>query len=365
MEDLIQNYKCPSCSAPLSFNASNQTLHCDSCGTDFTLDTLKALSDADLEPMESKYDWEKYEPRSYEDDGEVKLSGYSCPSCGAEITGDDTLGSTICPYCGNSTIVKKQFEGSLRPDFVIPFKIDKKAAIKAFEDAYAKAPFLPDEFKNKNKIAEMAGVYVPFWNFDCDCNAQISYRAQRTTVWSDSSYNYTKTDHYKILRSGKVGFEHIPVDGSQKADNTYMEAIEPYNYNEAVDFNTAYLSGYLADKYDVSADESQPRANQRVTKSTETAFMSTVHGYNTVIPESSAVNFSNGKIRYSLLPVWMLNIKYMDKMYKYAINGQTGKVAGVYPIDKKKKWFYFGKMYALSLVICAVGSVVLHMIGII
>ncbi|MGN0177885.1 MAG: hypothetical protein ACI4DY_00370 [Monoglobaceae bacterium] len=355
--DTIQNYKCPCCGAPLVFDGKTQGLHCESCDNDFTLDTIEQMSDGERESgAASSYDWEHYEPRSYEDSGEIDLSNYSCPSCGAEITGDETLGATVCPYCGNSTIVKGQFEGTLRPDYIIPFKIDKKAAMTAFEGDFKNAPFLPDEFKNKKKIEEMAGVYVPFWMFDCDCNAALSYSAERITHWSDSRYDYTKTDHFKLFRSGSVGFANIPVDGSKKADDAYMEAVEPFDYSEAVDFNGAYLSGYLADKYDVSAEDSIDRANERVKNSTVSVFSETTGGYTAVIPESSSISFSNGKIRYSLLPVWMLNIKYMDKMYKFAVNGQTGKVVGEYPIDKGKKWKYFAKIVGIAYVAAAAAA---------
>ncbi|MGN1319221.1 MAG: hypothetical protein ACI4VF_09415 [Lachnospirales bacterium] len=358
--ETVKSYKCPSCGAPLEFNAENQNLHCESCGTDFALDTLKELYDAENSGMtSSKYDWESYSPRDFNDNETKNLSSYSCPSCGAEITGDDSLGSTVCPYCGNATIIKGQFEGSLKPDYIIPFKIDKKTAMSEFEKAYNNAPFLPDEFKNKKKIEEMAGVYVPFWMFDCDCNANIRYNAQRITTWSDSDYDYTRTDFYKLIRAGSIGFQNIPVDASKKADDAYMEAVEPFDYNDAVNFDTVYLSGYLADKYDVGADESITRANERVKQSTEDAFSKTAAGFGVVTPEASYVDFSNGKIRYSLLPVWMLNIKYKGENYKFAINGQTGKTVGKYPVDNKKKWTFFGIVYAIAFVICIILSIVL------
>ncbi len=349
----INSYKCPCCGAPLVF--SGEELHCDACDNSFPAEIIKQISDGETEATgESSYDWEHYEPRSYEDTSEINLAGYSCPSCGAQVTGDDTLGATVCPYCGQSTIVKGQFEGTLRPDYIIPFKVDKKAAIEAFEADFKNAPFLPDEFKNKKKIEEMAGVYVPFWMFDCDCEAAITYNAQRVTMWSDTNFNYTKTDYYKLFRMGKVGFANIPVDGSKKADDAYMEALEPYNYNDAVNFNGAYLSGYLADKYDVSVDESIERANERVKNSTVSEFDDTTGMYVAVYPEHTKVAFSNGKVRYSLLPVWMLNIKYLDKYYKFAINGQTGKVVGEYPVDKGKKWKYFWKIAGIGYAVAAV-----------
>ncbi len=351
--EAIKNYKCPCCGAPLVYKAGSETLHCDSCDNSFELATITQMTE-DMESAggASKYDWEHYEPRDYQSDGEVNLANYSCPSCGAEISGDDTLGATVCPYCGNSTIVKGQFEGGLRPDYLIPFKLDKQAAVAAFEDDFKNAPFLPDNFKSKKKIQEMAGVYVPFWMFDCDCDASIVYNAEQVTAWSDANYNYVKTDYYKLFRSGRISFANIPVDGSKKADNTYMEAVEPFDYGDAVEFSDRYLSGYLADKYDVSAEDSIERANERVKNSAVETFKATTSRYSAVIPESTKIGFSNGKIRYSLLPVWMLNIKYKDTMYKFAINGQTGKVVGQYPVDNGKKWRYFwavaGVMYAVA-----------------
>lgn len=350
--DSVNSYKCPCCSAPLVF--VGEQLRCDSCDNTFPIETIQQMNEAmDASGGDSKYDWEHYEPRSFEADEEINLADYSCPSCGAEITGDDTLGATVCPYCGQSTIVKGQFEDALRPDYIIPFKIDKKAAMEAFEADFQNAPFLPDEFKNRKKIEEMAGVYVPHWMFDCDCDAAITYNATRMMAWSDSNFNYTKTDYYKLIRMGGVGFANIPVDASLKADDAYMEALEPYSYDDAVDFDGAYLSGYLADKYDVSPEESVQRANERVKNSTIEVFDDTTNYYATVFPDSAKVSFSNGKIRYSLLPAWMLNIKYLDKYYQFAINGQTGKVVGNYPVDKKKKWKYFAKVAGIAYAFAA------------
>lgn len=360
--DTVQNYKCPCCGAPLTFLGDK--LACEACGTQFPVESLQQLGDASGNTLSnSSYNWDTYVPRSYAQEEAINLSEYSCPSCGAQITGDGNMGSTICPYCGNGTIVPGQFDGTQRPDFVIPFKVDKKAAMDAFAKACQKAPFLPDEFKDMKRIEEMAGVYVPFWTFDCDCYASTAYNATKTTTWSDSDYDYTRKDYYRILRSGNIGFANIPVDASTKADDNYMEAIEPFNYADAVSFNSAYLSGYLADRYDVSAEQSIERANERVKASTESAFAATVdNSYDSVNIEGSNISFSGGKVRYSLLPVWMLNIKYEGQNYKYAINGQTAKTVGEFPVSKKKKNAYFGKVFGIAGAAAAVIATVINFI---
>lgn len=119
-----------------------------------------------------------------------------------------------------------------------------------------------------------------------------------------------------------------------------MESIEPFNISDAVDFQTAYLSGYLADKYDVSAEESVERAHVRMKKSAEDVLADTVRGYATVIPENTNVCMSGGRSQYALYPVWILNTTWKGKKYIFAMNGQTGKMTGDLPIDEKiyLKW---------------------------
>ena len=127
-----------------------------------------------------------------------------------------------------------------------------------------------------------------------------------------------------------------------------MESVEPFNFSEAVDFQTAYLSGYFADKYDVSAEDSIGRANERIKSSTEDAFRNTVQGYATVTPEYSSVRLHDGKTKYAFYPVWLLNTTYKDEKYTFAMNGQTGKFVGNLPTDKGKFWKFAGLFTAIA-----------------
>ena len=121
-----------------------------------------------------------------------------------------------------------------------------------------------------------------------------------------------------------------------------MESIEPFNFNEAVDFQTAYLSGYLADRYDVSAEDSIARANERIKKTTQQIFDSTVNGYDSFTRESGNIKLNNGKAKYALYPVWLLNTTWNGNKYTFAMNGQTGKFVGDLPVDSgaATKWFF-------------------------
>ena len=189
-------------------------------------------------------------------------------------------------------------------------------------------------------------------------DAHIRFKATKVRSWSDSNYDYVETSYYSVSRSGEISFNNVPVDGSTKMDDKLMESIEPFAFTKAVDFNTAYLSGFFADKYDVDAETSKHRANERIKRSTEEEFAETVRGYASVVTEASEISLSNSKAKYALYPVWLLNTSWNGKKYYFAMNGQTGKFAGDLPLDKKAfmKWL-FGLTAAIGSVAFAIGYI--------
>ncbi len=334
-------YKCPSCGGAIGFESKIQKMKCPYCDTEYEMEALKEL-DEDLKneqsddinwKIETEHDWQG------EEEG---VQVYICKSCGGEIIGDENMAATSCPFCNNPVVIKGKFYGLLRPDYVIPFKLDKKAAIEGLRKHVKGKRLLPKVFKDENHIEEIKGIYVPYWLFNADADASIRYKGAKVISWSDSNYRYTKSSYYMILRKGNLGFERIPVDGSTKMPDNLMESIEPFKFKEAVDFQTAYMAGYLADKYDVEAEKSIKRANERAKKSVEQSFLSTVNGYNTVIPEHSSIRIENGTVKYALYPVWILNTIWNGNTYTFAMNGQTGKFVGDLPLDKGAYWKHVG-----------------------
>ena len=338
----LQQYKCPCCDGAIEFNSSLQKMKCPYCSTEFEMETLLSYDKELKKEQSDNMSWDTTAGGKWQEGEAEGLRVYSCKSCGGEIVGDETTAATSCPFCGNPVVMMGQFTGALKPDYVIPFKFDKKDAIAALKKHYGGKRLLPKVFAQQNHIDEVKGVYVPVWLFDADADANIRYRATRVRTWSDSNYYYTETSFYSVSRGGSIGFERVPVDGSTKMEDALMESIEPFDFDGAVDFQTAYLAGYLADKYDVDSEQSIARANERIKRSTEDAFMSTVHGYATVTPVSSCINLSNGVAKYALYPVWLLNTTWNGKKYFFAMNGQTGKFVGDLPLDKKAycKWLF-------------------------
>ncbi len=339
-EDSEPKLTCPACKVELNCEEMSGEATCPGCGAEFEMEELRAYAAQMAEKGEDDMNWATEAGGQWQEGEADGLRIYGCKQCGGEIIADETTGATSCPYCGNPVVLTGHFAGLMKPDLVIPFKVDKKAAKEALQNHYKGKRLLPKVFKDQNHIEEVKGLYVPVWLFDADADASVQYEATKVRVWSDSEYNYTETRHYALIRDGVIGFENVPVDGSTKMDDTLMESIEPFDISDAVPFKTAYLPGYLVDKYDVDAQTSIGRANERIKRSTEDAFRDTVHGYNSVTTTDSNITLQNGRARYALYPVWILNTDWNGQKFTFGVNGQTGKVAGDLPMDKGKFWKY-------------------------
>lgn len=336
----LQEYKCPCCGGAIEFNSRLQKMKCPFCDTEFEIEALKGYDEELKSEKPDHMHWVTEAGGQWQSDEAEGLRSYVCKSCGGEIVGDANMAATQCPFCGNPVVMTDKFAGILRPDYVIPFKLDKKAAKDGLMKHLSGKRLLPKVFKDHNHIDEIKGLYVPFWLFDADAQVDLRCRATKVRTWSDNDYNYTETSYFSVHRGGTIGFDRVPVDGSSKMEDDMMESIEPYYFEDAVDFQTAYLAGYLADKYDVTAEESINNANERIKHSSEQAFADTIYGYASVMPEYTSVRLSDGKAKYALYPVWLLNTTWNGKKYTFAMNGQTGKFVGDLPVDKAaaRKW---------------------------
>ncbi|MBR2215667.1 MAG: hypothetical protein IJ849_07925 [Selenomonadaceae bacterium] len=351
------NYQCPNCTAPLSFQPGHDKVTCEYCGEEFEVGAIEEMfrqreamaaqaadaRDAKWDTAAAGGDWDQADIDA--------LKAFTCSSCGAEIVSDGNTMATECCYCGNPTMLPQRFEGMLKPDFVIPFKKTKEEAVAALKKFYEGRRLLPSAFTANNRVESIQAMYVPFWLFDTKTDAYATFRAEKVRVIETNNETITETKVYECLRSGSMAFERIPVDGSEKMDDTYMESIEPFDYREMVPFSTAYLTGYLADKYDVDAEQSAPRADKRVERSAVEVLEGTVTGYDHCTCKESSVAKEHGQVSYAMVPVWILTTKYEGKPYTFMMNGQTGKVVGSLPYDKGK-----AMMYALvtAVIICPI-----------
>ena len=358
----LLDYKCPCCGGSIEFNSTVQKMKCPFCESEFEMDSLKEMDASLSEETTENLELAAPETPAWTSPELEGMQVYLCQNCGGEIVADKNTGATSCPYCDSPVVMSGNFSGGLKPELVIPFKITKEQAVEALKKHYQGKKLLPKVFKDQNRIEEIKGIYVPFWLYDAKADASVRYKAEKRRRYSDQKYDYTETKYYSVLRRGKIAFEHIPADGSSQMPDDLMDSIEPFTFSETVPFQTAYLAGYLADKYDVTAEDNMERVKSRMKKTTEDEFRATVTGYDSVITENSNVNISDSKTTYALYPVWLLTTVWNDERYIFAMNGQTGKFVGNLPCDKGLFWKYFFVSFGIGAVIIAAIMILLNLL---
>lgn len=354
----LLEYKCPCCAGKLEFDGTIGKVKCPFCDTEFDVSTFSQLDEELNQVADENMEWKSESTDTWGEDAEG-MAYYTCQSCGAQIVMDETTAASKCPYCDNPIVMMGNVKGDLKPDLIIPFKLDKKAAEEAFAKHLGDKKLLPRAFKDQKHIKEIKGVYVPYWIYNSKANASVQYKATKVNHRVEGDYDVTETEYYSVFRNGYMEYENVPVDGASKMDNALMDSVEPFDFSAAVPFQTAYMAGYAADRYDEDSEKCAERANTRIKNSTANAFASTVGNYTTVEVESQNIGLTNGSAKYALLPLWILNTKWNDENYIFAMNGQTGKFVGNLPCDKSLyKKYAFGTGAVVAAVIFAVAMLI-------
>ena len=354
-ENALEN-KCPSCKASISFNAKLGKWKCDYCGSEFTLEEMQKHSDNASTVEKNKMETSSSD--TYDD-----YISYKCESCGAEIVADSQTSATFCVYCGNTAILQSKLSGAFSPDLIIPFKNEKEQAVTAFKNLSKGRPLMPRDFNNATNIEKIRGVYIPFWLYDIGVSGNIQMNGETVETWTRGDTHYTKTNVFLLTRGGTMDFMKIPIDGSTRFDDDIMNSIEPFHYEDLVSYNHAYLSGFYAERYDLEGEELYKDISERALNSARKILVDDAKLYSSKVITSDNLVASQKDRKYALLPVWMVNVKYQDKMYIFAMNGQTGEFIGDIPLDKKRVFVYSIAIFIGVFILCFVILYFTHIIG--
>ncbi|MBC7958525.1 MAG: DNA helicase PriA, partial [Vallitaleaceae bacterium] len=210
--------------------------------------------------------------------------------------------------------------------------------------------------KQKNEIEKITGIYAPFWLFDTRANGNLQGEATRVRSWTQGKYRYTETKHYEVMRSGHTRYDNIPVDASKKLDDGLMLLIEPYDYSGMTPFSMQYMSGFMAEKYDVEALEAEKIMEKRADSYMEARLRDTINGYTSFVPRGRQFDIESTTQEYAMFPIYLLINKFKGKDHAFIVNGQTGKVVGDTPISGLRQLVFGAAVFAGVWIIAVFGG---------
>lgn len=356
---MADTIKCPHCAANLKFEAGAQKLQCPFCGSVFALDEIESeveeltspsrpvSEQSGEEAVQEKRDLEHLE--AIEDASEQSYDNveFVCNSCGGKILSDSSTAASFCPFCGSPAIIGQRLNGQFEPKFIIPFKYSRQKAEEAFLKWCNGGKYTPVKFVSKDNVAKLTGLYVPFWLYHVEGDADLS----GTATTSRTSGNYTIITDYNFNVNGSIQWDRIPLDAETRISDELMEAIEPFNYSGLVPYDYKYLPGFFADRFDQSEDDLRKRAAGRAKEYLDSEIKKLLSKYDSHKFTENSTKYHDIRAEYALLPVWFMQYKYLGKSYYFAMNGQTGEVAGKAPVSRVKQTMFFSVALAVTAVI--------------
>ena len=347
-------FKCPKCgSNDVKFQPENYYCYCEYCGSKIEIESFETQNEIPQIPQKQVFQKQ-----------DVEYDEYTCSSCGAKLITDENTVMTFCVYCGSQQVLKEKMEGSFMPKGIIPFKVSKEEFIKIYK-AYLENKSYRDEFRNEIEIVELKGVYIPAYIYEMEVD-----------VYDRGNFVY-KYDDSRVEKpyEMKFQFEVISIqDASSYYDDELIAAIEPFDLTEIVEYQPGFLSGFLADRGNLTSMVMSKKPEERVKKAIvkeiltrlnkhffgkwieemkehkittyykkNGSYVKEVQKYGDFIDDFNrgtlegggiCINIKNQRNQYVLLPVWFVTTMYKGKKYWIAVNGQTAKVDSLLPPDR-------------------------------
>lgn len=314
-------YRCPNCGGELTFDPETQKYRCGYCLSEFLPEEAEKEREAAAEKTKEKQEETE------------EASVYLCPSCGAELFTESTTAASFCYYCHNPVVFSGRVSGKYLPGKILPFSIDRNTAVERFLKEGKKKLFVPRDFFSKAQIEKITGIYFPYWIYGGDFDVKYRARGRKLRVWRTADAEYTETSIYEVERGGTVGLEGIAHNALKKADRELIESVQPYRLDALQPFSMGYLSGFLAEKRDMEREEFEEETRVQREKILQNLMRSEAGEYTSLTGEDLRVQVQEEAWDYVMLPVWTVTYRGKDqKTYYYAMNGQSGRVSGEFPV---------------------------------
>lgn len=346
-EELIEkvetnNYKCPECGAPMGYNPTRDSLSCEYCGKVINLSENNSSFEEDFFNV-------KEEDLNWQNETQV----VKCENCGSENVLSKREISLTCPFCSSKQVVSYDAIAGMKPNRVIPFKVSVDNAKEIYSKIMKRKIFAPKKAKQMLLDIAVRGVYIPSWTYDSQTFSSYHGRLGKhytTTVGSgNNKRTVTKTRYFRIKGTKFVTFDDILINSGKSMAQNDLNRIQPFDTNNALEFEEAYLAGFSAEHYSKDVKTGFKDAKETMDANIRRAIL---RDYSYDVVDYLKVTTAHEKVtyKYVLLPVWFGTLEYLQKKYRFVINGESGKLSGKFPVSILKVLILIFGIIILSII---------------
>lgn len=347
--------RCPSCGGTLRFDIKKQKLVCEYCMSEFDASSMPQMGGAN----ESVDFGQEHAPDEGGETIDAKI--FTCPNCGAEVFATDLDAVEYCSYCGTFVTLESRLAKLQKPSYILPFAITKEKCLELYKEKLKVARYLPKDMSAQGAENSFRRIYIPFWAYEVDINADKQISADTDESWTSGNTEYTQ--HYTIKANADGKVDNIFFDASATLDDRISEEIGNFPMESLQPYNSSIMAGSYADVADVSKDT---YTNKAYDKGMDTLMEeirsnleqnggrgmsgSSVRSVGNLsdfdLPRTTRKDYGQTSAKLAMLPVWFMTWKNKDRLCYAVVNGSTGKMFAEIPADLKK--------YTLSSFILAI-----------
>ncbi|MCA9056942.1 MAG: zinc ribbon domain-containing protein, partial [Planctomycetaceae bacterium] len=284
---------------------------------------------------------------------------FRCESCGAEVGTDPNHRSYVCPFCDSTFVVEFSPErtGRQRPEFVIGFAVTPEQALQTFQRwISSNAWFRPGDLKSAQIAEKLKGVYLPFWSFSMlavsQWSASIGENWDRKETYTTTNSKgetethtrtVTETEWWPLAGNHHQYYSGYLISGSRGLSQHEADRIKPFHLTALSRYQPSFLAGWLSEEYSVSREEALELCRREFYQWEQQNVAAFLPG-DRHRQLSVSTRFHHEESDLCLLPVYVLSYRYQNKLYRFLVNGQTGKHVGDKPVS--------GRRIALAAGVC-------------
>jgi len=353
-------FPCLKCGAKVEYDPRERALKCPYCGyTSAVEDGAGEVAERDFAEYAEKLERGNVRPIG------GRSTQTKCGGCGATVLLEDKVVTDKCPFCGTHLENKPEaVAGMLPPESLIPFKRDLRAARESFSGWLERLWFAPTELKTIANLGQLTGVYIPYWTYDA--MTYTKYRGMRgddyldTETYEEKDANgntvtrtrtVTRTNWYHVSGEVRHFFDDVLVCGSRSVPPHLIEGLEPWDTGELEPFQDAFLAGLKTERYAVDLKAGLVIAKRLMQPTIHSLVCRDIGGDHQRV-ETTDTRYQGVTFKHCLLPVWVANYTYRERLFQILINGRTGKVSGERP------WSWMKIVRLIVIVLLVVGAVI-------
>ncbi len=353
-----QEFPCQNCGAKLQYDATSQAMKCPYCGAQQAVAQKAGPPGGREIPIEEGI-------RMAAKGFGTPVTSVGCKDCGATVNVPPGEGTAKCAFCGSQQVMAQEAAGTaIRPESMVPFKVDKPGANKKFEEWLGGLWFRPNDLKKMAKLQEMGGVYIPFWTFDAwvksQWTAEAGYHYYETESYTDENGNratrQVQRTRWQFASGGRTDFfDDTLVCASKGLPPGLVSRFQTFDTKQLTPYEPSFLAGWRAESYAIDLMPAWGMGQEKMSDVQRSRCSSDVPGdtqRNLVVSNQ----FSHVTFKHVLLPIWIAAYRYNGKPYQFLVNGQTGEVVGLAPWSFWKIFFAVMAVLAVIITIAVVSS---------